>query len=193
MKRYHTAGSNEGLRLPHSGFLAGKLADVLRLKGHFDDGFSASYKTVQRYFSGERVEPNIVSEVLDTLVDGLVPNTLTASIDGTDYSVNTFVRDGLEYYLRRWDSLVAEVNSRLYPVHEEKDLPVPILRLVCLDAGLRYGSWLARRSLLTGSEELQVPGWLHNRVLAWIIHRAGICERVALFKLLRSLRNVTSA
>lgn len=172
MKHYHTIGSDEGLRLPHSGFLVGKLAEALRLRGLFTDGFqAASYKTVQRYFAGDRVEPETVRAVLEALVDGLVARDsgLLAEEVGFELTLHELMAGWLFASCRRWDDLVARVNSSLYPVSDLRDLPIPVLRLVALDVGLRYGSWLAVRALRGEPADQIMPAWMHDQALGTVI------------------------
>lgn len=158
MKTYRTASSTEGLRLPHHGFLIGVLADALRLKGLLREDLlgGASYKTVQRYFAGERVEPETVEAVVKTLVEGFITQDFILPPDaGENLAARTPVTGGIFHFIRRWEAFVAEVNSNVFPVSRPEDLPVPVLRLVALDLGMRWGAWVTLRELREGVR----PDW----------------------------------
>lgn len=79
IKTYHTAESTDGINLPHSGIVLRNLAEALRLKGDLKRVENASEKTVQRYLSGQRVEPATVSAVLARFAE-LLFDDLTFSI-----------------------------------------------------------------------------------------------------------------
>jgi len=150
MKDYHTAKSNEGLSLPSSGVVLGHLAEALRLKTILrDDWEGASYKTVQRYFAGERVEPSTVDGIVEELLNSLIPAD-------RETRLRDVVLSAVRMYMRNWDLFAAEVNQIGYPVFKVRDLPIAPLRLVVLDIGLRFGAWSSLEptpsltSILTG-------------------------------------------
>lgn len=150
MKSYHTATSDEGLRLPHSGLLVGLLADAFRLKSVLHDraALGASYKTAQRYFDGVRVDPATVDAILLALVTALVPREVAVGApDGSDNSLRSLVGALLRLYARRWDEFAARVNASAYPVSKPGDLPIAPLRFVSLDVGFRIGAWTASREI----------------------------------------------
>lgn len=149
MKAYHTADSRSGLRLPHSGVLLGIVADALRLKDMFrTDWEVASYKTVQRYFQGERVAPETVEAIVKALVESWVPAQLElpAKEVGEALSLQEAIAMFLGVYAHRWDHCAANVNALLYPVCEPGDLPLPALRLFVLELGIRLGAWFGLRA-----------------------------------------------
>lgn len=161
MKHYSTSTSREGLRLPYSGFIVGKLADALRLKAALREDFTAvSYKTVQRYFSGSRVKPDAVEQILDALVDSLVPPGLVLGKGLIEkFQLGLVVRSAIKDYARHWDRMAAEANVHMFEVTKARDLPMPILRLVALDLGIRVGGWAAIR-LLKGDPIQWETTWL---------------------------------
>ncbi len=172
MKTYRTAGSDEGLRLPHSGIIVGRIADALRLKDGLRDALGDSgYKTAQRYFGGARVEPDAVDAILDSLVYALVPAGLALpTCAGVTESLQTFIAGGLKFYARMWDRIVAEMNSLCYPVSAQRDLPIPVLRLLVLDVGLRWGAW-ANLQVLRGEKANLLPWWIDDAAIANLIDR----------------------
>lgn len=157
MKTYRTASSNEGLRLPHHGYIVGKLAEALRLKGLVKDDLpGVTGKTVQRYFAGERVEPETVDAVIRTLVDGLVPPGIRIPDEvAENLALHTVVSGQLFRTISRWENLAGKVNSNLFPVSRPEDLPVPVLRFVALDFGMRWGAWVSIQDLRYGIK----PDW----------------------------------
>lgn len=179
MKNYRTAGSDEGLRLPHSGFIIGRVADALRLKAALRDALGASgYKTAQRYFDGERIEPETVDRVLDVLVSTAVPASINLPPEsGTTEALKSFVAGGMKFHARTWDQIAARTNSLCFPVYEQKDLPIPALRLLMLDVGLRWGAWLNLQAL--GNREVPTAAWwleetaIGQLIDAWRTHEPG--------------------
>ena len=149
MKHYHTSTSLEGLRLPYSGFIVGKLAEALRLKAMLREDFEVvSYKTVQRYFSGERINPSTVEEILDALVDSLVPGEFVLGKGlPFEFPLGLVVRSALKNYAAHWDRMASQANVHMFEVNNPQDLPMPVLRLVALDMGIRVGGWAALRYL----------------------------------------------
>lgn len=150
MKHYSTSTSRNGLRLPYSGTIVGHLAESLRLKTMLREDFEVvSYKTVQRYFSGDRIEAETVEQILDALVDSLVPGDLSLGkgvIEG--FSLALVARSALQDYAAHWDRMAASANVHMFEVTETRDLPMPMLRLVALDLGIRIGGWSAIRFLM---------------------------------------------
>lgn len=137
MKPYRTANSTEGLRLPHSPAILGAIAKALRL----NSSAHPRYKSAQRYFDGKRIKPEMVEEVLLALVDAAVPKGIALPEEqlGNPLELHKLVLGSLRSYAQRWDHFVAEVNANLFPVSKPSDLPVPVLRLLALDLGIRYG------------------------------------------------------
>lgn len=168
---YTTHQSGAGHRFPPSGFLLGKAAEALQLRGVLRDAEATgvSYKTAQRYFSGERVEPGAASQILDSLLDALAPEDLAApevlSLDGPR-SIRAVLGEMLPRVVRGWDQFVARSSIWSFPVKRE-ELPIPILRMVTLDAGIRWGAWL----YLEGVEPRFETDWLERDVLRRIVDR----------------------
>ncbi|MCG8420918.1 MAG: tetratricopeptide repeat protein [Proteobacteria bacterium] len=173
MKSYHTVNSTDGLRLPHSGFVIGRLAHALRLKTALrEDWNGASYKTVQRYFKGDRIAPETVELILDALVESLVPRGLKLPDDaGLDLTLHDLISNSIRFYAQRWDHFVAEVNSHVYPVQEESDLPIPVLRLVMLDLGIRLGAWGILLELRSGEIIEWGSDWLKKVTIGALIDK----------------------
>lgn len=169
MKTYRTASSGEGLRLPHAPTVLGTIAEALRLKSASDP----RYKSAQRYFKGQRVKPDMVDEVMRALVDAAVPGRVALPEEqvGSALELRELVHGGLHQYARRWDGFVAEVNANLFPVSTRADLAVPVLRLVALDLGIRYGAWLALREIIDGSTPESPPEGFPDRWFAAFIDR----------------------
>jgi transcriptional regulator with XRE-family HTH domain len=144
MNHYHTPTSQEGLRLPYSGFVVGRLAGALQLKGRLrEPGFKAGlYKTAQRYFTGERIEPETVVQILNVMVERLVPEAIVYGgglIE--EIPLRRIVHVALKNYAHLWDETAGAVNAHMFPVKAPRDLATPILRLVALDLGVRIGGW----------------------------------------------------
>lgn len=169
MKPYRTAASTSGLRLPPSSVIVSALAEALRLKsaGH------PRYKSAQRYFRGERIKPEVKEEVLLALVDAAVPRGVELPEDqiGAPLELHTLALAWLRQYSSRWDRFAAEVNGVLFPVSSPGDLPVPALRLLALDLGLRYGAWLALRELVDGEAPRAIPKGFPQRWFAEHLER----------------------
>jgi len=149
MNHYFTYTSTEGQRLPYSGFLIGRLAEALRLKTILrEDLEGVSYKTVQRYFSGERIEPESVQRIIDALLNGLVPGELRYGQGYiADAHLGVVVASALKNYSAHWDRMAAKVNAHMFPVKDLRDLPMPVLRPAALDLGIRVGGWAVIRLL----------------------------------------------
>ncbi len=160
MDLYHTAPSSEGLLLPYSGFLIGKVADAMRLKAILREEVpNVSYKTVQRYFRGERVTVENVTVILETIVDALIPRKLNlpVRIGEVQPPVHQLLQGGIRQYALLWDELASALNDLSYPIHKAEYLGLPYLRMFCLDIGIRWGAWAGLR-LLNGQE----PGWEYD-------------------------------
>ncbi len=145
-----------------------RLAEAFRVRSALRDGLHGrAYKTAQRYFAGERIEPETGDAILAALVDAAIPHQLRVESDpdGGGRSLRHHVLDGLRYYARRWDRFVADVNTGVYPVTSPADLPIPVLRLVVLDVGLRHGCWLALQEVLGRTPPPVPPSWLDSRSL----------------------------
>lgn len=145
MPDYYTSTSTEGLRFPYSGVIVGKLAEALRLKAALREDFQAvSYKTVQRYFKGDRIEPESVRLILEELVTTLVPQELLV---GEGYiepvPLDRLVSSAFNRYARQWDLMAAQANTHMFEVMNPRDLYMPVLRLLALDLGIRVGGWAA--------------------------------------------------
>lgn len=156
--------------------LVGKLVGYLGLKHVFREDFDqhASYKTVQRYFAGKRIQPEVVQAVLTKIVECCIPHdvALPANEMGVELNeiqtLHQLVRWVLLSAVNRWDALVAEVNAHGFAAQDQKDLPVPALRLAALELGIRYGAWAALM-YLTNAQHL-VPGeWTYVRALGRVI------------------------
>lgn len=169
MKPYRTAKSTEGLRLPHSPVILGALAKALRL----NSSAHPLYKSAQRYFDGKRIKPAMVDEILVALVDAAVPKGIALPEEevGNPLELHALAVDSLRSYAQRWDHFVAQVNANLFPVSTPADLPVPVLRLLALDLGIRYGAWLALREVVDGSAPEAPPAGFPDRWFAVYIDR----------------------
>ncbi len=169
MKPYRTANSTEGLRLPHSPAILGAIAKALRL----NSSAHPRYKSAQRYFDGKRIKPEMVEEVLLALVDAAVPKGIALPEEqlGNPLEIHELVLGSLRSYAQRWDHFVAEVNANLFPVSKPSDLPVPVLRLLALDLGIRYGAWLALREVVDGSAPDAPPTGFPDRWFAAFVDR----------------------
>lgn len=171
MKTYHTSNSRDGLHLPSSGFVLGKMAEALKLKWIYSDGFQgASAKMVQRYFKGDNIDPKVVVLIRTALIDALAPQALSVPVPRTDpMSMRELLGSGLSHYLNIWDKVAAEVNANSYAMADKEMLPVPALRLLALDMGLRYGAWLALRDLQMGEPPAIRPAWIDGPNLGVVI------------------------
>ena len=105
----------------------------------------ASYKTAQRYFDGDRVDPVTV----DAILLALVPRDVAIGAPaGSHNGLRSLVGALFRLYARRWDEFAARVNASAYPVNKPGDLRIAPLRFVSLDVGFRIGAW-------TGSREIE--------------------------------------
>ncbi len=134
----HAPGT--GVRYPLSGELVGHVAGFLRLKGYLREGWEgASYKTAQRYFKGERIEPATVERILDSLAAALVPDGGPGpglNLAGTRGWMRRFFGAALV----RWDVLIGGMLGGGFPILEPRLAPIPFLRLFILDAAIRWGA-----------------------------------------------------
>lgn len=153
--------SGEGIRYPRSGELVGRVAELLRIKGYLRDGWAASYKTAQRYFSGEPI--NETKDLVRTLVEALVPEgfALPAVVTEPEADVRHWMSDVLCDALRRWDFFVGRMNGGSFPLVDHDLAPVPLLRLLVLDVGVRCAAYL----VLMGAEPPGASPWLEHDCL----------------------------
>jgi hypothetical protein len=98
-----------GVHYPASGELVGHAATFLRLKGYLREGWEGgSYKTAQRYFSGQRVDPSSVEQIFDVLVAALLAKDGASSIKEAS---RAWTRKFLVDSLRGWDVLAGSPSA----------------------------------------------------------------------------------
>lgn len=166
---YRTAGSGEGLRLPHSGVLIGCIANALRLKAGLRELLGdAGYKTSQRYFDGDRIEPEAMARILDALAIAVPESLALPKESGSTEALRSFIAGGLKFHAQRWDSIAARTNALSFPVTERRDQPIPALRLFVLDIGLRWGAWRALQAI-NGYEIRPSSWWLQEDAVGTLI------------------------
>lgn len=156
--------SGSGLPIPTSGQLIGLLAGFLRIKGFVEESEAVSSKTAQRYYAGERVEPESVALILDVLLAPLHSELLVeADVFGGDFDAAKWTRQMVVELSARWDALGSTLQG-YFPIVSLIDAPLPFLRLVALDCGLRWAAYQAIRASL-GREAEPTPTWLvHDAV-----------------------------
>lgn len=156
--------SGSELPIPTSGQLIGQLADFLRIKGFVAESDTVSSKTAQRYYAGDRVEPKSVSVILDALLAPLHAELLVErEVFGRDFDAAVWVRATVVDLSARWDALASTLQG-YFPIVSPIDAPLPFLRLVALDCGLRWAAYQAIRVSL-GRDAEPTPPWLvHDAV-----------------------------
>jgi tetratricopeptide (TPR) repeat protein len=161
MAYHYTAPSGSGLRLPTSGKIVGLVTDALRLRVACRRRWRQSGKTLQRYFAGNRVTQIDPDEVLRTLVAALLPDQAPPAVSFASMDLHHAAFTLAKRYRENWDAFTAKLHADHFPVTELRDVPIPPLRFVVLELGLRWGAWETLRTLDAGAN----PNW-SPRVLA---------------------------
>ena len=142
MERNYITHGNDGARLPLSGFLVGKAADYLRLRGALrdDDGYD---KTAQRYLRGLRVDESVATRVRGLLIDELAAESVPAPacLDRPSSTMREFLEALAMTASSLWDLVAGECSQWPLPHRTLADVVVAVLRLVSLDLGIRWGAW----------------------------------------------------
>ena len=161
--------SGSGLTLPTSGELVGVFAGFLRIKGAVTSAGAGPARTAGRYYRGQPVEEGSVKTILDLLVASTLPSQLMdAEVLGPEFDASTWARELAGGLAARWDRLASSLNGGGFPIVEETTAPLPFLRMVALDAGLRWGAYQALR-VSRGHEPVLAPSWLSHRALAAVM------------------------
>ena len=161
--------SGTGLTLPTSGELVGVFAGFLRVKGVLAAAGPGPAKTAGRYYRGKPVEEGSITTILDLLVASTLPAQLIdGEVLGAEFEASPWARELVGGLAARWDRLASSLNGGGFPIVEETTAPLPFLRMVALDAGLRWGAYQALR-VSHGHEPVLAPAWLSHRALAAVI------------------------
>jgi len=161
--------------LPTSGQLVGRLAEFFRLKGALKEMPEANERTARRYFAGEWIEPEKRDAILRQLVNALEPRALVDDLLTAGLSEDwlfAFVRMLTE----QWDAMVAELRTSSFPITDLTDAPLPFLRMLVFDVGLRAAAWrvLREKAGRPTSEEMDLL--VHNALKVAMDACIGRCE-----------------
>jgi tetratricopeptide (TPR) repeat protein len=163
------ARGGSAVRLPTSGQIFGWLVDWLGLKGFVREDRERSERQAQRYFAGAAIESaEDVEDIVRTFVESLVPASLAGS--GDLDALHRAVCQEICSRLNAWDSFRAEISGTAFPVRSVASAVEPFLRLVVLDAGIRWGGFLAARIVDMKLPDRD-PYWLHRDALRHAMDR----------------------
>lgn len=145
----YSARSDEGQRMPYSGWLLARFVEFTKLRSSLRDEYDEldiKPRTLERYLAGEYVaQPDVAQVVRERVAAELLPDfNLDAEVwPDAQLPARALAVHILESASAAWDQLAGAVNSNTYPAFAPRDLLLAVGRFVVIDVALRWGAWAA--------------------------------------------------